>query len=66
MTLARNYERRQLPAGLSTYYCFGHRATMAAILDMRKYPPHCPRPSTNSPIHPRADSTPIPATASIP
>jgi len=30
---------------------------MAAILDMRKYPPHCPRPSTNSPIHPRADST---------
>lgn len=33
---------------------------MAAILDMRKYPPHCPRPSTNSPIHPRADSTPHP------
>lgn len=27
---------------------------------MRKYPPHCPRPSTNSPIHPRADSTPHP------
>lgn len=51
---------RRLPTGFSTYYCFGHRATMAAILDMRKYPPHCPRPSTNSPIHPRADSTPHP------
>lgn len=31
---------------------------MAAILDMRKYPPHCPRPSTNSPIHPRATNQP--------
>lgn len=30
---------------------------------MRKYPPHCPRPSTNSPIHPRADSTLQPAAA---
>lgn len=39
---------------------------MAAILDMRKYPPHCPRPSTNSPIHPRADSTLQPAAAAAP
>lgn len=39
---------------------------MAAILDMRKYPPHCPRPSTNSPIHPRADSTLQPAVAAAP
>jgi len=38
---------------------------MAAILDMRKYPPHCPRPSTNSPIHPRADSTLQPAVAAV-
>lgn len=33
---------------------------------MRKYPPHCPRPSTNSPIHPRADSTLQPAVAAAP
>lgn len=33
---------------------------------MRKYPPHCPRPSTNSPIHPRADSTLQPAAAGAP
>lgn len=54
------------PAASATYYCFDHRATMAAILDMRKYPPHCPRPSTNSPIHPRADSTLRPAVAAAP
>lgn len=54
------------PAASATYYCFDHRATMAAILDMRKYPPHCPRPSTNSPIHPRADSTLQPAAAAAP
>lgn len=60
ITRARGCEERRQPTDLSTYYCFGHRATMAAILDMRKYPPHCPRPSTNSPIHPRADSTPHP------
>lgn len=58
---ARRYEVKGSPAASATYYCFDHRATMAAILDMRKYPPHCPRPSTNSPIHPRADSTLQPA-----
>lgn len=62
-------EEEGSPAASATYYCFDHRATMAAILDMRKYPPHCPRPSTNSPIHPRADSTlppPPPSTTHVP
>lgn len=64
---ARRYGvEEESPAASATYYCFDHRATMAAILDMRKYPPHCPRPSTNSPIHPRADSTLQPAAAAAP
>jgi len=64
---ARRYDvEEESPAASATYYCFDHRATMAAILDMRKYPPHCPRLSTNSPIHPRADSTLQPAAAAAP
>lgn len=61
MARTRRYGLKGSPVASATYYCFDHRATMAAILDMRKYPPHCPRPSTNSPIHPRADSTLQPA-----
>lgn len=33
-----------------TYDCFGHHTTIAAILDMRKYPPHCVR--TGHPLIP--------------